>query len=112
MDLPARAQPAMPAGDTVERGTRFMLRYVNFERHLTRDRLAINPATVTSVEAALPSSAHSAGAARILTMTGKEYVVEGSLEETLTKLTGTLPHEKASADHAIRVTRSLAMVGE
>jgi len=89
-----------------------MLRYVNFERHLTRDRLAINPATVTSVEAALPSSGHSAGAARILTMTGKEYVVEGSLEETLTKLIGAVPQEKAGAEHGIRVTRSLAMVGE
>jgi hypothetical protein len=89
------------------RRTLTVLRLVPFERHPNRDRLAINPDAVAAVESALPSSVHFSGAARIITTTGKEYVVEGGIDETVLKLTGGRPGDASgAADGEIRVTRT------
>ncbi len=90
-----------------------MIRFVPFERHPNRDRLAVSPAAVAAVESALPSSAHSTGAARIILTTGKEYVVEGGLDETIRKLVGGRGHETAGhVESEIRVIRADKDVAE
>ena len=84
-----------------------MLRYVEFRRHPNRERLAINPATVSAIEEALPSSAHISGAARITTLTGREYVVEGGIDDTIRKL-APIEVQSPSADAGTRVARIAA----
>jgi hypothetical protein len=60
--------------------------YARFQRHPTRERVAINARAVVAVESEIPADVQRLGAARIVTRTGKEYVVEGDIERTLKTL--------------------------
>jgi hypothetical protein len=64
--------------------------YARFQRHPTRERIAVNAKAVVAVESEIPADIQRVGVARIVTRTGKEYVVEGDLERTLKALEAAL----------------------